>query len=313
MRSRFQFETLRLAAALVLLFAAAFAMAQGIVTGSITGVVEDAQGAVLANAKVAAREVATNRVYTGSTSDSGVFTLRSLPAGTYEVRIEAPNFRKYANQGVEVTVGSEISLGKIRMEIGSASEVITVEAAAPLVDSSTVQLSQSFDAKKAQDLPIGNTFDSLALFVPGVASAGDADFSNSNGAELSVNGQRARSNNFQIDGQGNNDNSIGGPSIFFGNQDAIAEVQVVTNFSAEYGRNMGAVLNVVTKSGSNLFHGTGYEFYQGSHFDSLTNEEKNPVLGICAPAENPSDGCTPVSVPRFVDNRFGGSIGGPIL
>ena len=313
MRSRFQFETLRLAAALVLLFAAAFAMAQGIVTGSITGVVEDAQGAVLANAKVAAREVATNRVYTGSTSDSGVFTLRSLPAGTYEVRIEAPNFRKYANQGVEVTVGSEISLGKIRMEIGSASEVLTVEAAAPLVDSSTVQLSQSFDAKKAQDLPIGNTFDSLALFVPGVASAGDADFSNSNGAELSVNGQRARSNNFQIDGQGNNDNSIGGPSIFFGNQDAIAEVQVVTNFSAEYGRNMGAVLNVVTKSGSNLFHGTGYEFYQGSHFDSLTNEEKNPVLGICAPAENPSDGCTPVSVPRFVDNRFGGSIGGPIL
>ena len=84
---------------------------------------------------------------------------------------------------------------------------------------------------------MGNTFDSLALFLPGVATAGDASFSNNNGAEISVNGERARANNFQIDGQSNNDNSIAGPSIFFGNQDAIAEVQVVTNYDAQFGRN----------------------------------------------------------------------------
>ena len=100
------------------------------------------------------------------------------------------------------------------------------------------------------------------------------DFENNNGAELSINGQRGRSNNYQIDGQNNNDNTIGGSSFFFGNQDAIAELQVVTNYDAEYGRNMGGVVNYVTKNGTNAFHGTGFEFWQGDHFDSLQNQEK---------------------------------------
>ena len=136
-------------------------------------------------------------------------------------------------------------------------------------------------------------------------------FSNNNGAEISVNGQRSRSNNYQIDGQNNNDNSVGGPSIFFGNQDAISELQIVTNYSAEYGRNMGAVVNYITKSGTNAFHGSGYEIYNGSHWDSLTNESKNPLLGFCMPGQ--TSGCLPVSVPPVVDNRFGGTVGGPII
>jgi len=186
------------------------------------------------------------------------------------------------------------------------------------VESTTQQISDSFSYTQAASLPVGNTFDSLALFVPGVASSGDAGFSNNNGAELSVNGQRSRSNNFQIDGQNNNDNSIGGPSIFFGNQDAIAELQVVTNYSAEYGRNMGAVVNYITKSGTNAFHGTAYESWQGSLFDSLKNEEKSPLfsgpngLPFCAPGQTASaTTCEKPVVPRFVDNRFGGSVGGP--
>src|SRR5439155_17741617 len=97
----------------------------------------------------------------------------------------------------------------------------------------TDQSAGTVTTKKTAGLPIGNSFDSLALFIPGVATAGDVSFSNNNGAEFAVNGQRARSNNFQLDGQNNNDNSIGGPSIFFGNQDAISEVQVVTNYTAE--------------------------------------------------------------------------------
>ena len=101
------------------------------------------------------------------------------------------------------------------------------------------------------------------LFAPGVATAGSGGFSNNNGAELSINGQRARSNNYQLDGQNNNDNTIGGPSIFFGNQDTIAELQVVTNFDAEYGRNMGGVVNYITKAGTNAFHGTGYRILAG--------------------------------------------------
>jgi outer membrane receptor protein involved in Fe transport len=311
MEAEFKLNKLQLLALLTLLFAATFAMAQGIVTGSISGTVEDAQGAVLTNAKITAKEVATNRVYSGETTSSGNFSLRTLPPGTYTVTIEAPNFRKYENKGVVVIVGTPAELGHIKMEIGSASETLTVEGTAPLIEGGTQQITANFEARKAQDLPVGNTLDSLALFVPGIATAGDVSFSNNNGAEISVNGQRARSNNYQLDGQANNDNSVGGPSIFFGNQDAIAELQVVTNYSAEYGRNMGAVVNYVTKSGTNAFHGSAYEIYNGSFADSLANQSKSTLFGWCASGQ--TEGCTPTFVPRVVDNRFGGTVGGPII
>src|ERR1700687_3351380 len=208
------------------------------------------------------------------------------------------------------------------MEIGSASETLTVEGGtAPLIETSTQQITATFDSQQAQDLPVGNTLDSLALFVPGIATAGDAAFSNNNGAEISVNGQRSRSNNYQIDGQNNNDNSVGGPSIFFGNQDAIAELQVVTNYSAEYGRNMGAVVNYITKSGTNSYHGSADEIYNSSKFDSLANQSKSALfLGPngnpwCQAGQSPTGTppCDVVFVPRVVDNRFGGTIGGPII
>lgn len=302
-----------LIAVLAVIFCATFAIAQGIVTGTISGTVEDPQGAVLTGAKVTAKHLATNREFDTVTGAGGTFSLRNLPPGAYDVKVEAPNFRAYNAKGVGVNVGTETSLGTFKMEVGAASETVTVEGTAPLVESTTQEITNTFEAKKAQELPVGNALDSLALFVPGVATAGDASFSNNNGAELAVNGQRARSNNYQIDGQANNDNSVGGPSIFFGNQDAIAELQIVTNYSAAYGRNLGAVVNYVTKSGTNDFHGSGYEFYQGSLFDSLRNQDKNPVFGFCVPGENPGDGCTVPKVSRFVDNRFGGTVGGPIL
>ncbi len=289
-----------------------FAAGQGIVTGTISGTVQDAQGAMVAGAKITAKQLSTNRVFTAQTTSTGAAALRDLPAGVYDVRIEASNFRAYEATGVSVDVGKETTLGIVKLEVGSSAEVVTVEGAAPLIESTTDQIQATFSAEKVTSLPMGNTFDSLALFVPGVATAGDASFSNNNGAEISVNGQRARSNNFQIDGQSNNDNSIGGPDIFFGNQDAISEVQVVTNYDAEFGRNTGAVVNYVTKSGTNQFHGTAYEFWQGSLFDSLENQEKNPLFGFCPPGVSPTTGCTAPTVSRFVDNRFGGSVGGPI-
>ena len=298
---------------LTLTFAAVFAGAQGIVTGSISGTVEDASGAVISGAKVTATEVATNREYATESTSAGVISLRNLPPGAYDVRIQAARFRPFESKGVVVEVGGSTSLGTVKLEVGSATETIEVEAAAPLIQATTDQISSTFDAKATASLPVGNFFDSLTLFLPGIATAGDVGFSNNNGAEFAVNGQRARSNNFQLDGQNNNDNSIGGPSIFFGNQDAISEVQVVTNFSAEYGRNMGAVVNYVTKSGTNTFHGTGYEFWQGNTFSSLENEEKSPVFGFCAPGQDPATGCTVPVVPGFVENRFGGTVCGPII
>ena len=104
-----------------------------------------------------------------------------------------------------------------------------------------------------QNLPTGGGFDELALLVPGVVSTRGDNFSNTNGAGISSNGQRGRNNNFEIDGQSNNDNSVAGPQVFFQNQDAIAEVQVITNnFSAQYGRDAGSVVNYITKSGTNV-------------------------------------------------------------
>jgi hypothetical protein len=296
----------------VIVFGATFAVTQGIVTGSISGVVQDPQGAVVAGAHVSAKHLATNREFKGQTNSTGVVELRNLPPGAYDLRIEASNFRAYQANGVSVNVGQDTSLGTVKLELGSSSETVTVESTAPLIESSTDQISDTFSAEKVASLPVGNSFDSLALFIPGVATAGDVSFSNNNGAEISVNGERARSNNFQIDGQSNNDNSVAGPSIEFGNQDAIAEIQVVTNYDAEFGRNTGAVVNYVTKSGTNQFHGTAYEIYDGSTFDSLTNQEKSPVFGFCPSGVSPSTGCTAPTVSRFVENRFGGSVGGPI-
>jgi hypothetical protein len=304
---------LGLAAAIVILvFASTFALAQGIVTGSVSGVVQDPQGAVVPNATITVTQLNTNRVFTTQTNSAGIILLRDLPPGVYDLKIEAPNFRAFESKNLSVDVGKDTGLGTVKLVLGQSSESITVEGAAPLIESTTDQISETFSAEKVANLPMGNTFDSLAMFLPGVATAGDVSFSNNNGAELSVNGLRARSNNFQIDGQSNNDNSIGGPSIFFGNQDAISELQVVTNYDAEFGRNTGAVVNYITKSGTNEFHGTAYEFWQGSTFDSLENNEKNPLLGFCLPSQTAADGCIVPQVPGFVDNRFGGTVGGPI-
>ena len=297
---------------ILLLLAAGLVLGQGIVTGSISGTVFDQQGAVVAGAKVRATQNETNRVFTTTSSKAGVVQLPSLPPGGYSVAVEMPGFAAYGVQGVVVAVGKDTSLGLINLKVGETSETVEVQGSAPLVENTTDQLSETFDAKQVSDVPLGNTYDSFVLFTPGVSTAGSGAFGNNNGAELSINGQRARSNNYQLDGQNNNDNTIGGPSIFFGNQDTIAELQVVTNFDAEYGRNMGGVINYVTKSGTNAFHGTGFEFWQGDHFDSLQNQEKSPLFGFCSPGQSPTTGCSAPVVPQFVQNQFGNTIGGPI-
>ncbi|MBV9625120.1 MAG: TonB-dependent receptor [Acidobacteria bacterium] len=299
--------------AVVFLLAIPSMLGQGIVTGSISGTVLDPQSAVVAGATVRATQLETNRVFTTRSSDAGVVRLSSLPPGNYRVIVETKGFTTYTVQNVVVEVGKDTSVGSMNLQLGSAAETVKVEGTPPLVESTGDQISETFGAKQVASVPLGNGYDSFVLFAPGVATAGSGAFSNNNGAELSINGQRARSNNYQLDGQNNNDNTIGGPSIFFGNQDTIAELQVIQNFDAEYGRNLGGVVNYVTKAGTNAFHGTGYEFWQGDHFDSLQNQEKSPLLGFCTPQQNPAtDNCTKPVVPRYVQNQFGGTVGGPI-
>lgn len=298
-----------------------FTYGQGIVTGSISGTLQDAQKAVVTKANVTAINQATNQKSSSDSNSVGFYKLSNLPIGSYTVTVEAPSFAKLTLNNVVVKSSQDTSLGTQTMTAGATKEVVTVEEAPPLVESQTSQITNTFEAKKAQDLPIGNGFDSLALFVPGVASTEGAGFGNSNGARFSINGQRSRSNNFEIDGQQNNDNSVAGPSIFIGNADAIQELQVITNFDAQYGRNMGGVVNYITKSGSNAFHGSAFEYYTGNFTDSLQNEEKSPFLGFCKPGVGTSgpdgivgtsDDCNRVKLPRYVDNQFGGTLGGPV-
>src|SRR5690348_8299684 len=296
----------------MLLLATGLVVGQAIVTGSISGIVLDPQGAVVAGAEVRATQMETNRVFATTSSNGGVIELPSLPPGTYKVTVNAKGFAAYNAQNVIVAVGKDSALGSVRLNVGTSSETVTVEGAAPIVESTTDQLSQTFGTQEVASVPLGNTYDSFVLFTPGVATVGSGGFENTNGAALSINGQRGRSNNFQLDGQNNNDNTIGGPSFFFGNPDAIAELQVVTNFDAEYGRNMGGVVNYVTKGGTNQFHGTGYEFWQGNTFDSLQNQEKSPLFGFCPSGVSPSTGCTKPVLPQYVQNQFGGTMGGPI-
>src|SRR6266571_4692584 len=302
-----------LLASVFCLLLASSGFSQGIATGSMSGTVTDQTGAIVPGAKVTAVNAATNQTFAGETNDAGIVALRSLPPGTYKVTITTKNFRSVALEKVEVVVGQDSSLGSIKLELGQVGETIVVESGTPLVETGTSQVTTSFNTRAVADLPLSGSFDALALFIPGVADSGDNSFSNNNGASFSSNGLRGRSNNFQIDGQSNNDNSVAGPSTILGNQDALEEVSVITNdFGVEYGRASGSVVNYVTKSGSNEFHGSGFEYYLGSIADSNGKEEKNPVFRFCAPI-NPKAGWPSVSpVPKFVENKFGGSIGGPI-
>ena len=291
------------------------ALGQGIITGSLGGTVVDQTDAVIPNASITAVNESTKTTLRAVTNAEGTFTISNVPVGSYTVTITAAGFGTASIKNIGVVTGNTTSLGKQALTPGSTSQTVQVEAgAAELLNTETAQGETILDSKQLETLPINGAFDDAALVVPGVVATHMDNFSNTNGAGFSANGQRGRSNNFEIDGQSNNDNSISGPQIFFSNQDAIQEIQVISNnFSAQYGRNMGAVVNYVTKSGTNRFHGSGFEYYTGSWLSSLTQGEKTPQFGYCSAGEDPSSGCTTPVVPRFVQNNFGGTLGGPIL
>ena len=213
-----------------------------------------------------------------------------------------------------MNAGATSSLNAVKLALPTATAQVEVNgAASALLQTTDSQVTTTFSAEQIQNLPLNNGFDTITEVIPGVVSTHGDNFSNTNGDNYSVNGQSGRYNNSEIDGQSNNDNTIGGPQVFFSNQDAIQEIQVITNnFSAQYGRNAGAVVNYITKSGTNALHGSGFEFYQSQFLSSLENQQKSSAFGFCAPGQSPSSGCAAPALPRFVENRYGGTIGGPV-
>jgi hypothetical protein len=270
-------------------------------TGSLTGTVTDQVGGLVPGVTVTATNEATGEAKQFTTTGDGTFTFTELKPGKYSV-IATPAFGFSTKKvtGVDVKIGQPTDI-KIALEPGAPTATVTITGNTEELVQTTSQQSSSFESRKVQELPsnaAGGGIDTLALLAPGVVPGfGNV---NSNGVTLSVNGNRSRSNNFTLDGTDNNDLSIGGPSFFVDNSDAVQEFQIITNnFSAQYGRNQGAIVNIVTKGGTNEFHGTGFEFHRNSSsLDAMTNAER------ADPTRSRRD--------KFVSNVFGGTFGGPI-
>jgi hypothetical protein len=299
----------------LLALSAIAASAQGVITGSVTGTVVDPTGAIVSNAQVTVVSTTTGITAKTSTSSHGDFSLPDLAVGIYKVQIVAPGFDTLNLSNVSVQAGTATGLGPETLKVGSATDTLEVSTSQSLLETVQSQVTTTFDTTQVANLPTGGGFDELALLIPGDVSVHGNNRSNTNGASISSNGQRGRNNNFELDGQSNNDNSVAGPQIFFSNQDALAEVQVITdNYAAQYGRDAGSVVNYITKSGTNSIHGSAFEFYEGSWLSSESQGQKSLLFGICAPGQSAATtGCIPPHRPRFNDNTYGGTLGGPIL
>lgn len=291
--------------------------AQGITTGSISGSVADPTGAVIPGATVTATASATNIKATAVAGKDGTFSFKDLPIGAYTVVISSDGFSSITLNNVQVASAKDQGLGVEQLTTGGTSSIVEVSAASNILETDQAQITTTFDSKQITSLPTAGGFDELAILIPGVVNAGSDRFSNSNGIGFSVNGERARANNFEIDGQTNNDTTIAGPQVFFGNDEALAEVQIITNsFSAQYGRNAGSVVNYITKSGTNQIHGSAIYKYSGDFTSSLSQgTSKGAQFGYCAPGQVSTDAaqCTTPVVPRYVNNYYGGTLGAPII
>src|SRR5579859_3540280 len=277
------------------LFTVTIASAQS-TGGRIRGTVTDASGGAVVGAKVTLVNEGTNLSREAQTSSSGEYLFLEVPVGTYEVDVNQPGFKKYARKGI-VLLLSEIATVDIPLQVGSNIDTVEVTGAPPVIDTTTTQLGAVMTDQSVRELPLNsrNTYQLLQL-QPGVQSQLGADlfYGSSNPGVVSVNGGRGRSNNYMVNGGDGNDIFVNGPAIQ-PSPDAIEEFRVLTNtFDAEYGRNSGSVVNVVTKSGTNAVHGDVYEFF------------RNKVLN------SKQFSFVPSPKPDYKQNQFGATLGGPI-
>jgi outer membrane receptor protein involved in Fe transport len=265
----------------------------------ILGTVRDPSGAAVSGAEVRVRNMATNDTRETTTNTEGVFRVPNLPPGSYEVSVARSGFSRYIQGPITLRVGQDVDLS-IKLEVAGLTEVVTVTSDAGMINTTNAEVGTNFDVKRIGDLPMAPNRNilNLALQIPGVSqlSSGNSAFT-SGGVSFSVNGMRTRSNNFQIDGQDSNNASVGGLVQEINNPDTVAEMRIVTNqFAAEYGRAAGSVVNIVTKSGTNEFHGSAYWFYNGNKLNARSNLDKR----------------TFTRAPWRVENQFAGTLGGPI-
>jgi hypothetical protein len=265
-------------------------------TGRILGRVSDPSGAVLNGVKISLTNQATGVSRETATNDTGDYTFVNVVPGTYQASFELKGFKKNLQKDITLDVNQVLTLNSI-LQIGGTQEVVDVTSEAPQVDTTSTQLGAVINDRSVNELPLNtrDTYQFLQL-QPGVqaqlGSSGSLFFGSNDVGSVSVNGGRARANNFSVNGGDANDQFVNLPTVQ-PTPDAVEEFRVITNtFDAEYGRNSGSVVNVVTKSGTNQFHGDVYEYF------------RNTVLD----AKGYGDPYTP----QLNQNQFGATFGGPI-
>jgi len=271
--------------------------------GRILGRVSDPSGAVLAGVKVTLTNEATGVSNEATTNSNGDYGFPQVPVGTYRMDFDLTGFKKNLQRAVNVDLNQVVTVNSV-LQIGATKETVEVTSEAPLVDTTSTQLGAVMDAQQVANLPL-NTRDTYQLLQlqPGVMSTvGSSNtliYGSDNAGAVSVNGGRGRSNNFSVNGGDANDLFANLPTVQ-PSPDSIEEFRVLTNtFDAEYGRNSGSVVNVVTKSGSNELHGSLYEFF------------RNKVLNANNYCLTEAEGLN-CDKPQFNQNQFGGTFGGPI-
>jgi Carboxypeptidase regulatory-like domain/TonB-dependent Receptor Plug Domain/TonB dependent receptor len=276
--------------------------------GSITGTVLDSSGRVIPNASVSITNAATGINRTVTTNEDGLYIAPNLLPASYELTFSAPGFRSEVRTGIGLTVGATVTLN-MTMQVGTTRETVQVQSQAPDVQLTTSDISAVVNATTVRELPLnGRSWTDLATLQPGVNRIQtQPDFSQGTdrgnrgfGQQLTISGARPQQNNYRLDGVSLNDYANGAPGSVLGGSlgvDAIQEFSVLTsNYSAEYGKTSGGVVNAVTRSGTNQFHGSAYEFIRNNALD----------------ARNYFDDPTQ-STPAFKRNQFGGAVGGPIF
>ena len=294
-------------AVLVLMFMSVRVYAQ-VAGATLTGTVSDVSGAVIPNAQVSIKNVDTGQQRAFATDAAGFYSVPNLLPGSYQVTVTAPGFSTEVRSGITLTVGAQQVLN-ITLRVGQTTQKVKVSGAAPIVQLSTSSISHTVNSTTVRQLPLnGRDWTQLATLQPGVDSLG-SDQANTGlkdrahrgyGVQMAISGTRPQFNNYRIDGISVNDYTNGGPGSVVGatlGVDAIQEFSVITtNYSAAYGRTAGGVVNAITKSGTNQFHGDAYEFLRNDALD----------------AANFFDNFSNTPKPAFRQNQFGASLGGPV-
>ncbi len=272
--------------------------------GRILGRVADPSGAVLANVSVRITNQATGVARDTKTNGSGDYTFVEVAPGNYTAEFEQKGFKRNVQKDVTVDVNQVVTLNST-LQIGATAETVEVTSEAPLVDITSTQLGAVVNDRSVSQLPLNarDTYQFLQLqpgVVSTVGSGNQIVYGSDKAGSVSVNGGRGRANNFSVNGGDANDQFVNLPTVQ-PSPDSIQEFRVLTNtFDAEYGRNSGSVVNVITKSGTNDLHGNVYEFFRNTKLNA------NPYCFTAV------DGI-PCDKPQFNQNQFGGTFGGPIV